>query len=235
MMSDSRIVFKNNPYPNGHKIVEFVWGGRLDEEGKLWFDFHLKTDRYYADNPITEEEPSEEELDVESWDSKIVWGNYHACTLSSTFWGASDKSGILLDISQNKLDFDNLPRLSADPLPLSSDCDDDDMAFGIYLLGHDSCANHSITITKTSGNLFDINWTGKIALTYVGDDEFKHDFVLNIQNVKFDGFHYPQIMSQQQAMAAFSQHLANAKAFEFVDLNPKSNKREYKLVQIKIS
>jgi hypothetical protein len=234
-MSDGHILFKDNPYPNGHKIIEFLWGGRLDEEGRLWFDFHLKTDRYYAGHPKSEEEPSEEDLDAESWDSKSVWYNFHACTLSSTSWGKSDNSGILLDTSQNRLDFENLPQLSADPLPLPNDCDYDDMAFGIYLLGHDSCANHSIMITKTGENLFDINWTGKIALTYVGDDEFKHEFVLKMQNVKFDGFHYPQAMSQQEALAAFSQHLAHARAFEFVDLNPKSNKREYKLAQKKVS
>ena len=46
----SKIYFLNNPYPNGHKIVMFNWSGRIDEYGFIWFDFHLKTDAYYAED-----------------------------------------------------------------------------------------------------------------------------------------------------------------------------------------
>jgi hypothetical protein len=236
-MSENRIFFKGNPYPLGHVIKEFVWDGNLDEDGQLWFDLHLKTDSYYAEDLISEDEPTEEELDATDWDSKIVWGNYHACTMSSTFWGSS---GILIDAAkfnstQPKLNFANwlATRLIADTLPPNSsfmpdDIEWDDMALNIYLLGHDACANHQIDISQVGKNLFNFAWTGKIALVYAGDDEFKYDFSANIANVKFDGFDYPQELSQDEAREHFAKYIQNIDDFEFVDLNPKSFKHEYK-------
>ena len=230
-MIKNRIDFKNNPYPNGHKIIEFVWSGHLDETGQIWFDFHLKTEDYYVDDPMSEAEPTEEELDAKDWDSKIVWGNYHACTMSSTFWGSN---GILIDTSKAKLNFVNWPntRLTADTLPpdliMPANKEWDDMALNIYLLGHDACANHQIDIAQ-NGALFDIAWTGKIALAYAGEDEFKYDFSANINDVKFAGFDYPQTFSHALAREHFAKIIANLDDFEFVDLNSKSNKREYKL------
>lgn len=51
-MTQNRIFFIGNPYPLGHVIKEFGWSGRLDEDGEIYFDFHLKTDDYYAEDPI---------------------------------------------------------------------------------------------------------------------------------------------------------------------------------------
>ncbi len=201
-MSDSRIFFKNNPYPLGHVIKEFVWGGHLDEDGQLWFDLHLKTDSYYAeDSKHAEIWDDEEEQDKDSWYSKVVWGNYHNCTMSSTYWG---NSGILIETTKPKLNFANRPntRLVADTLPpdmvMPADLEWDDLALNIYLLGHDACANHQIDIVQ-NGALFNIAWTGKIALAYMGEDAFKYDFSTNIEDVTFDGFDCPLQFSQAQA------------------------------------
>jgi hypothetical protein len=232
MMSENRIFFKDNPYPLGHVIKEFVWGGSLDEDGQLWFDLHLKTDSYYAEDPTHFSENSDDEDgdDVSDWQAKIVWGNYHNCTMSSTYWGSS---GIIIDASKPKLNFANWPatRLIADTLPpdliMPADWEWDDLALNIYLLGHDACANHQIDIVK-NGALFNIAWTGKIALAYKGEDEFRYDFSANIADVKFDGFDYPQEMTQEKAREHFAKFIADLDSFEFVDLNPKSNKREYK-------
>jgi hypothetical protein len=236
-VTENRIFFKDNPYPLGHVIKEFVWSGRLNEDGEFYFDFHLKTDNYYAEDPthFSEEDPTEEELDADSWHSKIVWGNYHTCTMSSTYWG---NDGFLIDPAKPKLNFANWPntRLTADIFPPSTlnvnpvmpaDMEWDELALHIYLLGHDACANHEMDITQ-NGATFNIAWTGKIALAYAGEDEFEYDFSANIADVKFDGFAYPQTMSQAQARESFAKIIANLDDFEFVDLNPKSNKREYK-------
>ena len=228
-MIDKRIFFKGNPYPLGHQIIEFVWSGHLDEIGQLWFDFHLKTDDYYANDPITEDEPTEKELDVDDWHSKIVWGNYHACTMSSTYWGSN---GILIDAAKPKLNFANWPntRLVADTLPpdalnsnpvMPADLEWDDLALNIYLLGNDACANHQIDIAQ-NGALSNIAWIGKIALAYAGEVAFKYDFSANISDVKFAGFDYPQDMSHAQAHEHFAKVIANLDDFVFVDLNPKS-------------
>lgn len=62
-MKKNRIFFKDNPYPKGHQIKEFVWCARLeaDNEGKedgLYFDFHLETDDYDAED---EDEQTDDE------------------------------------------------------------------------------------------------------------------------------------------------------------------------------
>jgi hypothetical protein len=56
MESISKIYFTDNPYPNGHNIEEFSWSGRIDEYGSIYFDFHLKTENYYANDDENEEE-----------------------------------------------------------------------------------------------------------------------------------------------------------------------------------
>ncbi len=219
----NRIYFLNNPYPKGHKIIEFIWKGRIDEAENQWFDFHLKTEDYYA------EDDSDDEGEVPSdWDSKIVWGNYHNCILSSTYW--PETRGIHIADSSQKLDFDLFiqEELLIDPLPLQKDFDYEDFALHIYLLGHDSCADHRIKIAPHNQK-FEITWSGKIALTYAGEDEFKYDFRALIQNVTFDGFHYPTSWSLKKASEIFQRKLVKFEEYEFVDLNPKSNKREYKL------
>ena len=223
-MTIQRIYFLDNPYPNGHQIKEFVWSGRLDESEKLWFDFHLETDDYYA-----EDETGDLDEPESDWKAKSVWGNYHNCTISSTYWG--ELGGIRIDNSVNKFHFDNLlqTELSVDTLPIEDNFDYEGLAFHIYLLGHDSCADHKLKFSKNEN--YDIEWTGKIALTYGGDYEFKYEFIGIIQNIKFDGFHFPNTWTIEKAKEIFDSKLSNFEEFEFVDLNPKSNKREFKLAQ----
>jgi hypothetical protein len=229
MDKDNRIYFKGNPYLKGHRIKKFIWSGRLDENQQLWFDFHLETDDYYAEDDIEDEEDDEADSD---WEAKSVWANYHSCTISSTKW---QSQGIEIDTTKGKFDFDGLPQneLSVDTLPLENDFDFDDLSFQIYLLGHDSCANHRIKFSQNNTNSFDIEWSGKIALTYGGEEEFKHDFSAFIHGVTFDGFYLPKNLGVEKAMEVFSNKLNNIESFEFVDLNPKSNKREFKLQQRK--
>lgn len=132
MESVSKIYFTDNPYPNGHKIETFSWNGRIDEYGFIWFDFHLKTENYYAND---DENNEEEDEDLSDWDSKIVWGSYHACTLSSNYWG--EQRGIRINNLDEKLDFDAVVKndLFSNDLPSGNHFDDDNLAFNMYLLG----------------------------------------------------------------------------------------------------
>ena len=236
-MAVNRIFFKGNPYPLGHVIIDFGWSGHLDEDGQLWFDLHLKTDDYYAEDPAYFDEATEEYNDEDNdeedndWKAKNAWANYHACTMSSTEWGSN---GILVDKKLGKLNFANWQpkRLVIDTMPpdnvMPAEMEWDDLALHIYLLGHDACANHQIEIVQVGRNLFNFNWAGKIALAYKGEDEFKYSFSANMANVKFAGFDYPQTSSQAQAREQFATYIDDLDSFEFVDLNPKSNRREYK-------
>ena len=65
----SKIYFIDNPYPDGHKIETFSWSGRIDESGFIWFDFHLKTENYYAND---DEKSEEEGKDVSARNSGFV-------------------------------------------------------------------------------------------------------------------------------------------------------------------
>jgi hypothetical protein len=116
MNTSGRIFFKDNPYPNGHEIKDFNWSGRLDSKRGLLFDFHLQTDNYYAEDASTDDEEVEPESD---WKAKIVWGNYHRCTMSSTQW---HYGGILIGTAEEKFDFENIESktVRADVLPLAS-------------------------------------------------------------------------------------------------------------------
>ena len=137
--SNNRIIFKGNPFPKGHKIEKFTWDGELDPDKGLIFHLHLETDDYDAEDDNKDVE--EEEDDISDWLSKTVWNNYHSCTLASK---ERYQEGIVVATPDQKFDFRQLDglTLTADPLPLADDWNPDDLAFGIYLLGHDTCADH---------------------------------------------------------------------------------------------
>jgi len=209
----NRIYFKGNPYPKGHKIKEFIWDGRLKKNKGLIFDFHLVTDYYYE-----EDDPEdEEEEDKASWVSKIVWSNYHQCTMSSTYW---DGNGILIGSKNNKFEFQTLlgHKLIVDSIHNGQDYDHEELAFNIYLLGHDDCANHKISFTKQHDkSTFDIEWEGKIALSYSGDYEFKHSFKSKINNAKFGGINLDETLSFEENKKLLKKCLVDSSNFELVE------------------
>lgn len=221
----NRIFFAGNPFPAGHRIKTFVWHGQMDPEAGLKFHFHLETVDYNADD----KENYLEDETLSDWQSKIVWNNYHQCTLSST---AHHQHGIMVTTPGKPFDFKAWEELTlrADQLPLAADWDPDDLSFSIYLLGHDSCADHQIQITRLPDERFNIRWTGKIALTYAGDDIFRYNFEAHLNNVGFNGIYYPKGYTQEQAMALLETLVSNPAGYVFEDLNPKSFKREYKLI-----
>lgn len=226
METENRIFFEGNPYPKGHKLEKVVWSGHLDPEKGIYFDFDLETEKYYTDDDSTDSSDPESD-----WTSKGVWGNYHRCRISSN-------EGILIATDESPLDFNAFaPRLlTADKLPdgvniLPDDWSDDELAFHIYLLGHDTCAEHSINfIERNSDGSFNIDWKGRIALTYGGDYEFNHNFAATLNNIKFSGIYLPADITTVEAVEAFKKFVKNPDHFELEDLNPKSFKREYKLV-----
>jgi hypothetical protein len=187
MRKESRIKFIDNSWPEGHRIKEFLWTAKI-AEGTLWFFFHLTTENYDQDGPGVEGPGVGRDAD---WKSPTAWGNYHACTLSATNWGdnAGFPVGSWRKFSLNKLDG---MEFIVDPLPVKSP-DEEQRAFHIYLLGHDEVADHRIKFTRDDkSGLFDIHWTGKIALTYSGDREFRHRF-----EARFFGLDAPAILKKR--------------------------------------
>jgi hypothetical protein len=177
-VSRGRIVFEGNPWPEGHAVEAFEWSARF-EDGEVWFDLHLASAAYYAEREIEEDEDEPED---DSWKSPSVWGNYHRCTLSSTFWGEHGgfRAGPLAQLSAAALDG---AEFVVDPVGEEID-DVDELAFGLYLLGHDSAVEHRIRfLRRGDSERFDILWSGRIALTYVGRYRPDYRFQARIEDV----------------------------------------------------
>src|SRR5699024_9058642 len=133
------ITFIDSAYPEPHNLHEFIWSGRLDDHGKLWFDLHLISEDYYANEPdvLNDEDlydDNDENTSLAYWQSKDLWNNYHKCILSSTYW--SDEQGFLVGDASHPFDFSSLNRktfyIDAEP-----SLEDEECAFSIYLAGHD--------------------------------------------------------------------------------------------------
>ncbi|MGX7669289.1 hypothetical protein [Plantactinospora sp. DSM 117369] len=202
-----RIWFPGNPWPDGHRITEFAWTGRLDGDGRLWFDLMLKTADYDEadDEPAkgsAEEDVNDDEDDVEDFLAPTVWQNYHSCTIGSTW---DDATGLVAATPGRPFRFagPEPQRLTADPLPIADP--DAAPAFWIYLLGHDSVAAHQVDfVREPSGTGYRIDWQGRIALTYIGEQEFRYTFRAEIRDVELGHVGIPESMSVDQARA----HLA---------------------------
>jgi len=68
----------------------------------IWFDLHLSTADYNAEDPDVDEDNGEPKSD---WQAKSVWNNYHNCTLSLTCW---DGIGVKVGTEAQTLDFSSL-------------------------------------------------------------------------------------------------------------------------------
>jgi hypothetical protein len=175
-MPANRITFLGNPWPEGHPIKEFEWLASA-RDGQVWFDFHLQTEDYESERSIDDDEEIEYPSD---WEAPIVWNNFHACTLSSNNW--HDGGFPVGQIGKVSLE-------SLDGLEVSVDSpapeDTEENAFHVYLLGHDASAHHRIKFSRIPGtDKFNILWIGRLALAYVGDYEYKHEFEAKIFEVQ---------------------------------------------------
>jgi hypothetical protein len=170
-----RIYFEGNPWPEGHAIEVFEWTAAA-ADGRVRFAFHLKSANYYAERAVENEEDSD-------WLASSVWGNYHACTLSSTQWheGSFDACA-KKDYSAAKVDG---LTLHVDKAKGEVAENRDDYAFHIYLLGHDAVANHEIAFKRiANSDNFDIEWRGDIALAYAGRLALQYKFRADVFNVQ---------------------------------------------------
>lgn len=185
---EGRIWFPGNPWPDGHRVEEFAWTGRLDEVGRLWFDMTLRT-ASYDEAGLTDDDDDGESSDRSDWESPIVWNNYHRCTMSSTFW--EDATGLLAATPDRpfRLTGPEPRHLTADPLPVGDV--DAEPAFHVYLLGHDSVAGHTVTFTADGAGGHHIQWGGRIALTYAGDEVFRYEFRAEIRGARLAGVTTP--------------------------------------------
>jgi hypothetical protein len=178
-----RIWFADNPWPDGHAVRAFLFQILLDESGpRLLLD--LESEDYDAHDDLDADDGSVKG----DWDSKDVWGNYHACSLSNVRWGVTPATAPLL-LSPVDPRPDTIA-VRADPVAAdgTSPLCYDKHAFHIYLLGHDTVHDHDIRIRRSADGLYEASWSGLIALTYAGEDVFRHRFHAELHDVPFGGF-----------------------------------------------
>jgi hypothetical protein len=219
---DGRIYFPGNPWPLGHRVVSCTFNasvcpavgeyteGYPNPGPGLMLELELTTADY------DEEDATDRDAEGDSdWTSKIVWNNYHSCTLGPSH--SSQVQGIRVSDGTTPFVFD-LPeyRFKVDPLPVDWTTFSQTSAFRTYLLGHDTVADHDIALhSRQPDGSYTLDWTGKIALTYFGDDEFKYDFHARVTGVKFN------------EITLFYFDAERAKEYYDIDLDPKLSARDY--------
>lgn len=218
---NNKIYFSNSPYLNGHKVVDFVWNARLDENFKLIMDLHLESDQYDQED---EYEDVIEEIDDNSDETteKSHWINYDHCVMSSTFWG---NQGIKLNTDIDKIDLSNLNNetFELDLLPVDLNKPEEEFAFGISMLGKDIVADHEITFLDTDEyGVFDIKWKGKVANITYGEETFDYDFYVYMKRIKFGGVKIHPSLEREKVRQFFEEKFADLHEFELTETEDNS-------------
>lgn len=217
-----RIHFPGNPWPLGHRVVSCTFNasihpavgaytaGYVDPGPGLMLEFELVTADYCEDDASDRDGMGDSD-----WSSKIAWNNYGSARIGPS--QSSQVQGIRVSNGSTRFAFD-LPeyRFAVDTLPVNRETFHETSAFGIYLLGHDSVADHNLHLhSRQPDDSYTLDWTGKIALTYVGDDEFKHSFHAHITGVRFD------------MLTLFYFDVGRVREYHDIDMDPNLSARDY--------
>lgn len=202
---DNHILFPGNPWPNGHAIKDFRWSAELRKGARIWCHLHLKSEAYGASD-LDQDEPASE--NTSNWQSKNVWNNYGSCTLSSTQW---DHSGFVVGTPEEPFDLDSMSgyTFEVDSMPFNVE---DQPSFGIYCQGHDTVAGHQISFLKDDAG-WAIDWSARIALTYLGGQEFDHRLIARKTGVHFDGIALSHELAPEDAVEVLSQCVMNSSRY----------------------
>lgn len=183
-MTQDRILFPGNPWPEGHPVESFQWTASV-RDGSVWFDLHLQTAAYDAEREIEQaDEEDDDEEDGEDfasdWEAPGVWTNYHRCTLSSTKWPGFPGFEVGPVAGYSLQGLDGFEATVDDPPPADQAAN----AFHIYLFGHGAVARHRIRFERVAGtDRFDITWRGHIALSFGGDPDYDRAFTATLFGV----------------------------------------------------
>jgi hypothetical protein len=211
---NNKIYFSNSPFINGHKVIDFVWSARLDQNFQLWMDLHLETDNYDEEEEYKDDLDEIDDISEENAE-KQLWINYDHCIISSTYW--SNKGIKIDDVSDFNFNQLNKKNFELDSLPIDFD-HPEELAFGISMLGNDTVAQHEITFLDTEEfGVFDIKWKAKVANTYLGENEFDYDFYVYMKNIKFNGIKIDPSLEKEKVIEFFQSNNLNLEHFEVVE------------------
>jgi hypothetical protein len=185
-----RIWFEGNPWPNGHAIKALEFQLLLDETG-LGLLLDLQSEDYNTGDPSYFDDDNADQAESD-WTTKAVWGNYHSCRLSNSYWGIGRDTVPRVANAAMRISADIRDEIHviADPVALGAQSPKpyEEHAFHIYLTGHDAVAAHDVHIAPQNDGRYAIEWSGLIALAYAGDDVFRYRFRAEAKDVPFAGF-----------------------------------------------
>lgn len=194
-----RIFFNDNPWPEGHALKTLDFSCHLLPD-RIDLLLHLGSEDYSETREIKTEDDEDNFLpefeDIPEWQHPDSWYNYHACTLSNTYWGINKRTPIndpntlfsMQAIANKTFSFNPVKTDENGIGDPAHEWDSDDQAFHIYLRSHDAVANHAITFTPQENSLLSLDWTGLVANAYIGDYHFKHKFRCEAKDVPFLGY-----------------------------------------------
>ncbi|GAB3623206.1 hypothetical protein GCM10027418_12880 [Mariniluteicoccus endophyticus] len=179
-MTSGRITFTGNPWPLGHAISDLTMTLRGDEDGSgVRLHLHVESAAYDAEGPGRPATGGSRH----GWDDPADWIGSGSSIISSTAW---DNRGVQVDVD-DRLGFDEIDLTGTyrvdegdyDPsVPL------EERAFGAFVIGTSVVGDHTIELTRTGANLFDLRWTGRLATTWTGETELAHDFSVDARGVR---------------------------------------------------
>jgi hypothetical protein len=179
-----RIFFPGSPWPAGHPLESLLWTGRLEPGPELWFDLSLISTAYTSEDPDEDEEDAEDAEDEEDvfdefgnadWPSRTVWENYHWCMISSTVWknpgfrvGEVEHPLRLAGLTGSQFHVDDDPRYLHPERQEFADSKVEhgyygEFAFGAYVLGPATVADHRIRFPRRHGDSFALDWRGRVS------------------------------------------------------------------------
>jgi hypothetical protein len=219
---EGRIWFPGNPWPGGHRVVSCKFSAAIEPAigayaenyanpgPGLLLQFELITANYDEEDAADRDGAGDTD-----WASKIVWNNYGSCRITAS--ESSQVSGVRVSDGSTPFAFDlDEYRFSVDPLPIEWDRFQETAAFGIYLLGHDSVADHDIHLhSHQPDDSYTLDWRGRIALSYSGHTDFEHSFHAHVKGVKFE------------SIMLFYFNAKRAKEYHGIDLDPALSARDY--------
>lgn len=209
----NRIFFPGNPWPQGHIITSLSWEAAFNPKTGFWFSLSLMSADYCAeDRDWREDEPYHND----AWSSVSAWRNYGSCVIEA-WW--NDCRGFVGFAAGEKFDFASLANRSyhIDPCPRGLW---DENAFSLYLMGHDSVADHRIRFgPRQPDNRFSLDWSGKIALTYSIGEDYDYDFQAWFDSVSLSQVFLPA-KSESEARTLLQAHFQEPELFDITAVTP---------------
>jgi hypothetical protein len=223
-MSDriNKITFLENPWPNGHKIIEKNFtlfldrgteGGEDDftiikpEDAGIYMRVSVYTEPYSASGDMRKL-TKEQEDKLTEWQEKVLWNNYYQGRINCQL-------PVPIATLKQPVDLSNIANYTfyKDKVEDMEEIELDDFSFFCYILGHDSVAGHNFKFVEKEDKL-DLLWTGKVARSYVADYEFKFDFEAQLFDLDYK---IAGLEDEESSQNLFRKVVSNYQDFEFKD------------------